>query len=146
MSAFNQLNVMHSLRTYLATTIGIPAIWVYDGVTLPTAKPFITVEQMQNNATRRDKMREVVETIYRFQVGLRANTASERARQQERIENALDFATIPLLDADGANARVGVFDAVLTGVVPMGAEDNAAVSDYHRVYFDVEISGYKYRK
>jgi hypothetical protein len=149
MSAFNQFNVQHSLRTYLTTTIGIPAFWIYDGVVLPVAddKPYLTVEQMQNNAVTRPKMREAVETIYRFQVGLRTKSASERARLQEEVEQSLDYARMPLLDASQSTfPKVGEMEADITAVVPISAASTEARSDYHRIYFDVEIRGYKYRK
>lgn len=144
MSAFNQLNVQHSIRTHLAKATGLQAVWIYDGVALPAQKPFITVEQMQNNVTARPKMRDAIGKVLRFQIGLRANTASERARLQAQIEDVFNYDTIALIDA-GSGLAAGSFNADLTAVVPMGADDTAATSEYHRVYFDVEIDGFTYR-
>jgi len=137
-----QLEIQHSLRTHLQTVIGIPAIWVYDGVSLPdeTAKPYITVEQMQNNNEILAKGREAVESTYRFQVGLRANSASERARLQSAIKRTLLFDKIDLYDLTQSPAVVsGYFYAEVTAEVPIPADSTDARSNFHRVYFDVEV-------
>ena len=148
MSAVNQLNIQHSLRTHLQNRLGVSAIWVFDGVKLPdeSARPFITVEQMQNNVTQRVKMREAVRQVYRFQIGLRAATISQRAQIQDAMEDIFNYDQIPLLDAGtGASAPAGYFNADLTAVVPMPADNAEAKSEYHRVYFDIEVNEIKYR-
>ena len=94
----NQLNIQHSLRTHLAAVMGVQVVWLFDGVTLPTTKPFMTVEQMQNNNEIIAKMRDAVSTIHRFQVGLYASSASERATLQAIVKQTLLFDQIPLID------------------------------------------------
>jgi hypothetical protein len=133
-----QLNIQHSLRTHIAAKTGINTIWVYDGVKLPTVKPFITVEQMQNNTTVISKQREAVRTIYRFQIGLFAVSATDRARKQDELKRSLLFDEIELLDAT-TGSLLGVFQADLTAEVPMPAEDVSDETKKHRVYFDVEV-------
>lgn len=134
-----QLNLQHSLKTHLQTVTGIPTIWVYDGVSLPVAKPFITIEQMQNNNEVISKLREAVQTTFRFQVGLHANTANERARKQDQLRNIFLFDDIELLDTDTPGKSLGFFNTNLTAEVPMTADDLSAKTSYHRVYFDIEV-------
>jgi hypothetical protein len=133
-----QLNIQHSLRTHIAYKTGINTVWVYDGVKLPTTKPFITIEQMQNNLTVNSKLRESIEEIYRFQIGLFAESASDRALKQEELKRILLFDEIELLDTM-SGATLGFFRCDLTAVVPMPADDISDETNKHRVYFDVEV-------
>ncbi|MBO0962021.1 hypothetical protein J1P26_20150 [Neobacillus sp. MM2021_6] len=134
-----QLNLQHSIKTHLEAETGIPVIWVYDGVKLPAEKPFITIEQMQNNNEIISKLRESIQTTYRFQVGLHANSASERSRKQEEIQQIFLFAEMELLDAATPGKSLGFFNTNLTAEVPMPADDLSDKTSYHRVYFDIEV-------
>jgi hypothetical protein len=135
-----QLNLQHSLRTHISAKTGINAVWVYDGVKLPTTKPFITIEQMQNNTTVISKQREAVRTIYRFQIGLFASSATDRARKQDELKRVLLFDKIELIDAATPGNLLGFFNADITAEVPMPAEDVSDETNKHRVYFDVEVN------
>jgi hypothetical protein len=134
-----QLNLQHSMHAHLTDKTGIKVVWIYDGVKLPTTKPFITVEQMQNNTTIISKQREAVRTIYRFQIGLFANSASDRANKQDEMKRILLFDEIELLDATIPGKSLGFFHADITAEVPMPAEDVSNETQKHRVYFDVEV-------
>lgn len=143
-----QLNLQHSLRTHLLAVMGMPVIWVYDGVKLPdeSAKPYMTIEQMQNNDEGSTKGREAVETIHRFQLGLFAKTATDRSRLQNAVSRTLRFDDINLIDVDKSTTDVvGFFNTKLTGVVPISAENISDRGSYHRVYFDVEVDVIYYR-
>jgi hypothetical protein len=135
-----QLNLQHALLTHLENRTGIPTIWVYDGVKLPESKPFLTIEQMQNNTTVISKQRESVRTIYRFQVGLHARTAKDRALKQDEIKQIFLFDEIELLDATNPVQSLGFFRTDLTAEVPMPAAEVSNKTEYHRVYFDIEIN------
>lgn len=137
-----QLNLQHSLRLHLASVTGLTVVWMMDGVKLPAdgSKPFMTIEQMQNNNRKLSKGREAFETIYRFQIGLRADTATNRSRLQDVIKRSLHFDNVPYIDLAQSPATVsGFFNTNLTGEVPISADSVADKSSYHRVYFDVEI-------
>jgi hypothetical protein len=134
-----QLNLQHSLRKHIVDKTGINAVWVYDGVKLPTVKPFITIEQMQNNTSILSKQRESVRTIYRFQIGLFATSATERARKQDELKRVLLFDEIELIDATTPSTSLGFFHADITAEVPMPADDVSDETKKHRVYFDVEV-------
>lgn len=136
----NQHSIQHSLIEHLRKVTGLPTIWIYDGVVLPEAKPYITVEQMQNNNEILSKQREAVGITYRFQVGLFAASGSDRARRQDVINQSLLFDIIDLYDTSEVPAPiVGTMQAEVTNVVPISPENIAEKSKYHRVYFDVEI-------
>jgi hypothetical protein len=134
-----QLNLQHSLRKHIESKTGINTVWVYDGVKLPKVKPFVTIEQMQNNTTVISKQREAVRTIYRFQIGLFATSAIDRARKQDEVKRVLLFDEIELLDATTPDTSLGFFNANITAEVPLPAEDVSDETNKHRVYFDVEI-------
>lgn len=142
----NQLNLQHSLRTHLAAVMGVQVVWLYDGVTLPTTKPFMSVEQMQNNNEIIAKMRDAVSSVHRFQVGLYASSASERATLQARVKRTLLFDQIPLIDAgQPTKPIVGYFYAEITNEVPMPAESVSDKTQHHKLYFDVEVPTIYYR-
>ncbi len=137
-----QHEIQHSLITHLRSKFaGVTVVWVYDGVTLPAVKPFITVEQMQNNNAILSKGRESIETVFRFQVGLYVKSFTEKARMQSEIANAINFERITLYQTSITPASaVGFFDAFVTNVVAIPAEATEAETQKHKVFFDVEIS------
>lgn len=147
MSEFHQHGLQHSIIMHLRNKLGIRVDWVFDGYKKPAEKPFVTVEQMQNNNEILSKGREAVETIYRFQVGLHAQSSTERARLQERIKRIILFDNITFLDTDKSPAQAsGFFMCELTAEVPMPAGDITNTSDYHVVYFDIEINTEHYKE
>ncbi len=108
---------------------------------------YFTVEQMPNNYRVLAKQRESVEATYRFQIGLFAEHATQRAQLQERLQQTFIFDRFPYLNTESHPAtECGSFLCDLTGVVPMFAEAVNNQSDYHRVYFDVEITDIKRRR
>jgi len=78
-------------------------------------------------------------TTYRFQVGLFASSSSERARLQEQVKNLLMFEDIPLIIATTPAETVGSFYAQVTAEVPIPAEDVSSTTNFHHLYFDIEV-------
>lgn len=136
-----QHEIHYSLKRHLETTFaGVTVVWVYDGVALPTVKPFITVEQMQNNNEILSKGRESLQTVFRFQIGLYAANSTQKSRMQSELSNAINFERITLYQTSITPvSAVGFFDAFVTSVVPMPAEVTEAETQKHKVYFTVEI-------
>lgn len=135
-----QLELHYSLKTHLERKFNVPVIWIYDGVTLPATKPFITIEQMQNNNDIISKLRESIQTTYRFQVGIFTNSSSERAKLQSQVKDAINYDKMTLYQTDKPPASaVGFFNAFVTNEAPMTADSTDAKTMYHRVYLDVEI-------
>jgi hypothetical protein len=116
-------------------------VWIYDGVSLSKkAKPFGTVEQMQANTNVIAKERSYYETTYRFQVGLHADTISERSKLQERVKLALLQPNITYFDTrEPTPSANGFFYCDVLSEVPVPVESATDETNKHRVYFDVEI-------
>jgi hypothetical protein len=136
-----QHEIHYSLKRHLETVLsGVPVVWVYDGVALPAVKPFITVEQMQNNNAILSKGRESLQTIFRFQIGLYAKDSTSKSRLQTKIKDAINFDQITLYNTLTSPAIAsGFFDAFVTNEVSIPAEATEADTQKHKVFFDVEI-------
>lgn len=136
-------NLTYSLIAHLkAQVIELKdVVWIYDGISLTgRLKPFGTVEQMQANTLVTAKAREYYETIYRFQVGLHANSISERSKLQERVKLALLQPNIPYFDTSGPSPIAdGFFYCDVNSEVPVPVESATDETNKHRTYFDVEV-------
>ena len=142
----NQYDLQNSLRFFFIRELSLACDIVYDGYKFPETRPLVTIEPMQNNYVSLSKQREAIQSIYRFQIGLRANNAVELAQLQERITDAFLFEKIPYYDTQiSVDEPVGFFVVDLTAVVPMPAEDINKHSERHKVYFDIEIENIKRR-
>lgn len=118
----------------------------FDGYVMPAERPLILVEPMQNNNEILAKQREAVETIYRYQIGLYGKTSVDLSVNQERLQAVFNFDRFTFYDTLQSPAiAAGFFFCKLTSVVPMPADDITKQSDYHHVYFDVEIYDNKYK-
>src|SRR5690625_1219327 len=142
MTAINieQYGFLVSLKRYFEDKYDIPCDIIYDGYKWRDEKPFMTIEQMQNNYEYNVKRREAVEDVYRVQVGLHASNGAERMRLQERITIGLWL--------DGSEYRSGeetsfFFDVEITGIVRMRSDDITDRGRRHTVYFDIELNTYK---
>jgi hypothetical protein len=136
-------NLTYSLIAHLKAQVSglTDVVWIYDGIALTSkVKPFSTVEQMQANTSVIAKERSYYETIYRFQVGLHANTISERSKLQERVKLALLQPNITYFDTSGSTPSAsGFFYCDVLSEVPVPVESVTDLTNKHRVYFDVEI-------
>lgn len=144
-----QHEIQYSIIEHLRAKINVPVVWMYDGVTLPTEdkKPYITVEQMSNTNSILSKQRESIATTMRFQIGLFAKTSTDRSRKQDAIKQTLMFDEIDLYDTTvSPPILAGSFYTKVTGETPIPADDIANKSQYHRVYFDVEVDTVSHRK
>jgi hypothetical protein len=136
-------NLTYSIITHLKTQVTelTDVVWIYDGISLTSkVKPFSTVEQMQANTSVIAKERSYYETIYRFQVGLHANTITERSKIQEKVKTALLQPNITYLDTSGPSpSTTGFFYCDVLSEVPVPVESVTDQTNKHRVYFDVEV-------
>ncbi|MBU5266297.1 hypothetical protein [Virgibacillus proomii] len=134
-----QLGVGYSIGQKIEQELGVKTVLKYDGIKLPTEKPFILVEQMQNNHTQISKLREAIQTTFRFQIGIYAETQAQRSSMQDKLRDLFLFAQFPLYDDMGAETGV-FFDVGLTNEVPIDADDLSDKTNMHRLYFDVEVA------
>ena len=135
--------ITYSIVTHLKTAV--PAlkdvVWLYDGISLTgRAKPFMTVEQMQSDQNVTTKGREYFERIYHFQLGLMAESITQRSQLSDVINNALLQPNIKLLDTSQFPATdAGSFYCDVLAITPMPVESVTDDTNKHRVYFDVEV-------
>ncbi|MBW3113488.1 hypothetical protein KYJ26_16665 [Bacillus sp. MCCB 382] len=116
-------------------------VWMYDGVSLTgRAKPFASVEQMQANTNVIAKERSYYETTYRFQVGLYADSVSQRSRLEDSIRQALLQPNITLLNTSQfPPTEAGFFYCDVLAATPMPVESASDETGKHRLYFDIEV-------
>lgn len=139
-----QLQLSHSLQTYLEEKTGITSLIMYDGVTLPDEKPFITIKHMDVNYLQISKRKETMSAGYGFRLGVYENSHHERTETQEAISDLLLFDDIPIYDEDGRRTG-GTFGVEMDAVVPLDAEDVSNNTYTHRVYFDFNIQKTKHK-
>lgn len=133
-------DVQASLKTFLEQQTGLMCVWIYDGAKLPAEKPFLTIEDLQAQHSTPEKMREIVESTYRFQIGVFAQTSAQKAKLPDEITRLLTFNKIPLLDTSQSGfPAVGFFVAEVERVTPMLNDDVSNVSNNHRAYIDVTV-------
>lgn len=139
-----QYDLENSLMFFFQRELGIRTDLVYDGYEFPKERPLITIEPMQNNLEPISKQREAIQIIYRFQIGLHADNPVVRRHKQEEISDLLTFEKIPyFITQESVDEPIGYFLCDLTAVVPMPADEINRKTEYHRVYFDVEIENIK---
>ena len=120
-------------------------VWMYDGVSLTgRVKPFSTVEQMPEASDDIAAGRTDFEEVYRFQIGLHANSVSERSKISEKVKSALRQTNITFYDTTGPTpVSAGFFVCDVNAVTPIPVEDSADNTNKHRVYFDVGVTIYR---
>jgi hypothetical protein len=119
--------------------------WMYDGVSLSSKKkPYAVVEQMREFTSNIASGRRDYEETFNFQIGLYANSVSERSKLSEKLKRSLKSEQIPFFDTSGpAPASAGFFVCDITFITPMRVEDSSDNTNKHRVYFDIEVSVYR---
>lgn len=119
--------------------------WMYDGIVLTSKKkPYVIVEQMIEFSNTIATGRQDYEETFNFQIGIYANSVSERSSLSEKLKQALKSSRIPYLETSGSEPVIlGFFVCDITSITPMRMEDSGDNTNKHRVYFDVEINVYR---
>lgn len=142
----HQHGLNRSLILHLRDAMDMRVDLIFDGYKMPSDRPLITIETMQNNNDNLAKQREAIETIYRFQIGLHDINSVELSINQERLRHIFNFDRFTFYDTlKSPHVEAGYFLCNLTSVVPMPADDISNTSEYHRVYFDIEINAEHYK-
>lgn len=118
---------------------------MFDGIVLTDkVKPFAVVEQMREYDDQIAAGRKDYEDAFGFQIGLYANSVSERSILSEKIKRAIRHDNIPFYDTSGSTPiSAGFFVCDLNMVTPIPAEDSADNTNKHRIYFDVDVTVYR---
>lgn len=137
-------DAIYSLQRFFDAELGLRADWIFDGYQYPEEKPFITIETLTDERTVLSKGREAVQVIEHLQLGYHASNIVDRTKTADKIADLLTFKRVPYYNTEkSVDEPVGSFLCELTGVVPMMADEKNRQSEYHRVYFDVEIENIK---
>lgn len=133
-------DAIYSLQRFFNDKLDLRADWIYDGYAYPEEKPFITIEVLPDERRVLSKQRESVQVIEHLQIGYHAKNIVDRTKVAEEIARLLTFEKIPhYITEQSVDQSVGFFSVNLTSVVPISADEKSRQSEYHRVYFDVEI-------
>lgn len=131
--------IAYSLEMFIEEKLGIPAHIKFDGFKMPTEKPFALIERRQNNNQQLAKQRESIQTIFRLQLGIFAETEFQLSEYQESLRDLFLFSEIPLYGTDGIlSDSVFLFEPDFNEV-PMPADDLSNQTNNHRMYFDLEV-------
>lgn len=146
MTAIRMYDAIYSLQRFFDDNLGVRADWVSDGYKHPTARPYITIETLTDERITLSKQRESVQIIEHLQFGYHAINIVDRTDMAEEIADLLTFEDVPYFDTrKSLEVPSGFFVVGVTSVVPISPDDISKHSDYHRVYFDVEIEKIKRR-
>jgi len=136
----SDLGLAYSLRLAIEAELDVPAHIKNDGFRYPDDKPFILIESMQNNNQQISKMRETINTIFRYQVGIFAEYSYKRSEYQSQLRRLFLFDEIPYYDENGIiTERTFVIESGFNEV-PIPNDDLTDSTKSHRTYFDIEIN------
>ena len=132
-------NIQASIKKHLEQQTGFKCIWLYDGVKVPTERPILTIEALPTIYGTQAKLKDVVATKTRYQIGVLSKTGSQAAQLPHEIADLLTFEPVPLLDTANGGAVVGELDLTVTGVTPLPT-DEANAEQKHKSYIDVAVA------
>src|SRR5699024_91571 len=139
-------DLIYSLQRYFADTFDISAVWLSDGDTYPTERPFITLEYITDERIERVKNREAVQVIEHLQLGYHALNIVDRTKEAESIADALRFNKIPYYSTTKSLTQsAGCLSVQVTSVVLRPASEASRHSEDQRVYLDIENEKIKRR-
>lgn len=147
MTELRLYDAIYSLQRFFDDRLGVRADWKYDGYQYPSQRPYITIEAITDERLALSKQRESVQVIDHLQIGYHASNIVDRTKMAENIADILTFEEIPYYDTqESVVVPSGFFVVEVTSVTPISPDDISNKSEYHRVYFDVEIEKIKRRR
>lgn len=138
----NAENIQYSIIEHLRTVPGITdVLWMMNGLALTNrVKPFFIVENMQETGARITAGRETFEEVYRFQVGVFAESQIELSRKGHEAKDRMRKA-IQLYDtSQQPPSAAGFFYAEPGEIVPIRTEDSTDETNKHRSYIDLAVT------
>lgn len=134
-----QLGLTYSLRKFIEGNVDIETIMHYDGIKLPEGGTFVLIKPRSNMYQPIAKARETVQTTYRFEVALFAESLAERSELQDELDDLFMFERMPLFTDEGVLTKRTV-EIEVVNQVPLYPEDVSSETKMHRVYFNLEIN------
>ncbi|MGG1594907.1 hypothetical protein [Terribacillus saccharophilus] len=134
-----QNEISYAITRYIQEATGMKTVQIFDGIKLPTEKPFVTVEQLVNASTILTKRRESISKVYRYQIGLYAKSLSDRSTRQDQLVRIFHFDEFPLYK-NPSQPATGSFFVELTNETPIPADDVANETEKFRMFFDISVT------
>lgn len=141
----NKLGIMVSLKNAIADEIDINTLVKYGGVVLPDKKPFAYIESLESFQYVQSKQRESIRKDNRYQIGLYADSLSERMTLQDEISSLLTFSEFTYYDEDGEKTDKTFEVDGDFNEVPIPNDDISNKTNYHRMFFDISVFTHEYR-
>ncbi|MFS0562622.1 hypothetical protein AB1K91_18000 [Terribacillus sp. 179-K 1B1 HS] len=136
-----QNEIGYALTRHIGDRTGVKVVQIFDGISLPTEKPFVTVEALANAVTKVSKQRESMRKTYRFQIGLYAKSLSDRNARQDELERLFLFEKFPLYQ-NPSQPATGSFLVDLINATPIPSDKLEDENTKFRVFFDIEVTTY----
>src|SRR5690625_1662936 len=136
-------DIIYSVQRFIGDNTGARVDAIYDAYKYPTAKPFFTIGVLTYERRYGVKQREAVQVIEHIQLGYHAEYYADRSNMSDEVADLLTFNKVPLYSTENPTEVIGEFSVEVSAVVPMPAGEMARESEYHRVYFDLEIENIK---
>lgn len=133
------LSVQHSLSKHVEERLKLSPIWIYGGLDLSgEERPYVTVRQIFMDSESVSKGREAVRSYIYYEIGIHADSLRDLLTLQSRLHHALVFDDIKLINAETGES-LGSLDVFVPNAEPEPLSDVSEHSNYHRVYFDIEV-------
>jgi hypothetical protein len=128
-------DIMLSLRLHIQENLPeLTAVkLIYDGVSLPEEKPFVTIESLSVPTSRLSAGRISYQETYTLQVGVFANNIGHLYKLQESVKTLL-LNSVPMHNSDKT------FVCDVSDFTRIRNDDIANETDNHRGYFDVTVT------
>lgn len=135
----SQMAIAYSLEVFIGEKLDMPAHIKFDGFEMPEDKPFAIIEYRQNNTSQLSKARESMQTIFRIQLGIFAESSWKLSEYQEKLRNLFMFNKIPLYNDEGILTDSFFLFEPDFNEVPISSGDITDKTSRHRMYFDLEV-------
>lgn len=139
------LGITYSLKRLVLDEMDVNCIVHRDDMTLPKEKPFVSVRGIQRLNSSISKQRETISTTFAYQVGIFANSLSERSALQEELSDLFLFHEIPYYTEDGTLTSHSFMVNEDFSVFPMPSDSITNTTEHHRLYYDLTVDGLRHK-
>lgn len=139
------LGVSLSIKQALTYSLGMNVIMRSDDMTYPEEKPFIIVTSLENVNTAVSKARETMNTLYRYQVEVYAESFSNMSEIQNVISDLFMFERITYFTHKGAKTKRTFTVKEDFNEVPLFSDDITDETKSNVLYFDIGVDVAKHK-
>lgn len=139
------LGLAFSLKQFIEKETTIHTVIKYDGIKLPEQKPFVLVEYRPTTNQELSKGRETIHVIYRFQIGVFAESSYKLSEYHERLSDLFLFNNIMYYDEEVTMTDYSFNVNPDFNITTIYSDDITKETTKHRFYIDVEINVNKHK-